>query len=1148
MLDMIPNGVYRAELEVETIINKLREGRLRWFGHVRRRPQSAPVMRVEALVVDGVRIRGRPKLRWEDIVKHDLKELLLSEDMTSNRNEWRARISGLDGSPFVFSCLSMHALVCLLFCLVVACLLWFACLPARFVSCLIVSACACLFCFACPSGPMLLFVPLVLCVVCMYVPFGVLLRLSLGRGHVLRQKKLFQVVIHSILPPKFWSTPSPSAVTYQSFNSTNWCWLWYSPDMSKPPQPSFPHLVDNKVVEVVTTAKLITEVVATVSESVTATSATTVAVPVATITAAPCWSQSPPRWRIQSPVLKIGGNGPRSGHFDNAPNMFSIRIHHGENFQRYPGRMYVSGPVDIFDMVDIDLFTVVALNMMVLKLGYTGESELMFYNYLKPLTSLDEGLYALACEKDVRCLATLVRSFKLIEVIDDMMWQLSFDETELDGEAGFADVAGSGVDIETQSELPVSEEPDVGHTQEPILAEFFYDDEGIDTAYETEYDVQSSEDAGTADDDDDDADQYFLVDEENEIVEHDVDVHLFGISMDLPFDNIGITNLVLDAILEGEDVYVINANGFDSDPSNDEERNYMKRRLVELKTEMKGVINASGQWKRKLKLYKNDNVRLRARCEGKVHVFTMSQGTKPTDLNRGMEAGPSGSSGPTTRSKKRKNTDKFTQNWMVKTYNDTHTCLQSKEIKHCTYKFLSENIFEQVRVNPDILVKAVQDQLQRELEVQISMSKAFRAKAKAEREIRGDLCLGDDIDLHPNSNFTFIDDRQKGWCGQAYKDLLWSAAFATNVRDFEKCMLELKTMIPKAHEWWNKIPTEHWSRSHFLGRAKSDLLLNNICEVFNGKIVRGRDKPVITLLEYIREYCMKRIVNVQGVIDKCIGPLTPTATRITESIKKEAHLIKVKWNGANKYQVSGSLGDQCVVDVVSMTCSCRKWELTWIPCKHDVAACWNMALNDQATPPSETWVGRPKKKRKRSKHEDEPFVKDGKLSRKGRTITCQSCRNTGHNKATCKGQGLFDATGEGGASDPGGAGVASQGYTQLVHDVETSFARLQNHISSMRGYTQLDVETRDYVRIVVGTDDRGKQIGHIIDMPSEAVEQRMDATVPDEIYSAKGEQVPNHVVKKGNLEFLVCKEVTNPGVNELVDKGRPLKRKKVYAE
>ncbi|GKC94601.1 hypothetical protein Tco_1160043 [Tanacetum coccineum] len=64
---------------------------------------------------------------------------------------------------------------------------------------------------------------------------------------------------------------------------------------------------------------------------------------------------------------------------NNASNMFSIRIHHGRKFQRYPGRMYVSGRVDIFDMVGIDLFLVVALNMMVLKLGYTALSLIEVY-------------------------------------------------------------------------------------------------------------------------------------------------------------------------------------------------------------------------------------------------------------------------------------------------------------------------------------------------------------------------------------------------------------------------------------------------------------------------------------------------------------------------------------------------------------------------------------------------------------------------------------------------------------------------------------------------------------------------------------------------------------------------------------------------
>lgn len=92
MADMIPTGVFRENLEVVSIIDKLREGRLRWFGHVMRRLRIEPVRRVEALTVDGVRRRGRPKRRLEDRLKIDMRELLLTEDMTSDRNVWRARI------------------------------------------------------------------------------------------------------------------------------------------------------------------------------------------------------------------------------------------------------------------------------------------------------------------------------------------------------------------------------------------------------------------------------------------------------------------------------------------------------------------------------------------------------------------------------------------------------------------------------------------------------------------------------------------------------------------------------------------------------------------------------------------------------------------------------------------------------------------------------------------------------------------------------------------------------------------------------------------------------------------------------------------------------------------------------------------------
>ena len=51
-----------------------------------------PVRCMETLTVEGLRRRGIPKLRWGDRLKLDMKELGLSEDMTSDRNTWRIRI------------------------------------------------------------------------------------------------------------------------------------------------------------------------------------------------------------------------------------------------------------------------------------------------------------------------------------------------------------------------------------------------------------------------------------------------------------------------------------------------------------------------------------------------------------------------------------------------------------------------------------------------------------------------------------------------------------------------------------------------------------------------------------------------------------------------------------------------------------------------------------------------------------------------------------------------------------------------------------------------------------------------------------------------------------------------------------------------
>lgn len=167
--------------------------------------------------------------------------------------------------------------------------------------------------------------------------------------------------------------------------------------------------------------------------------------------------------------------------------------------------------------------------------------------------------------------------------------------------------------------------------------------------------------------------------------------------------------------------------------------------------------------------------------------------------------------------------------------------------------------------------------------------------------------------------------------------------------------------------------------------------------------------------------------------------------------------MKVTWNGGNKYGVKGPWDDQVVVDMQEKTCSCRKWELTGMVCKHALATIWEMAANNMQVGTPESWVhpahwlvtwekvysykinpvigkklwrkhpspniitppkhhpqiGRPRKARKKSADElsSQSMVDGVKLSRKGKTVTCLKCKQTGHNKRTCTGRPPVSSSG-----------------------------------------------------------------------------------------------------------------------------------------
>ncbi|XP_070032991.1 uncharacterized protein [Nicotiana tomentosiformis] len=62
MMDKITNDDVEEKVDVTLIDDKMREARLRWFGHVQRRSTNALVRRCERLALEGTRRgRGRPK-------------------------------------------------------------------------------------------------------------------------------------------------------------------------------------------------------------------------------------------------------------------------------------------------------------------------------------------------------------------------------------------------------------------------------------------------------------------------------------------------------------------------------------------------------------------------------------------------------------------------------------------------------------------------------------------------------------------------------------------------------------------------------------------------------------------------------------------------------------------------------------------------------------------------------------------------------------------------------------------------------------------------------------------------------------------------------------------------------------------------------
>ncbi|XP_017413021.1 uncharacterized protein LOC108324591 [Vigna angularis] len=266
---------------------------------------------------------------------------------------------------------------------------------------------------------------------------------------------------------------------------------------------------------------------------------------------------------------------------------------------------------------------------------------------------------------------------------------------------------------------------------------------------------------------------------------------------------------------------------------------------------------------------------------------------------------------------------------------------------------------------------------------------------------------------------------KKKFRGHTLKNVMWKAATSTYPQAWEREMLNIKDVNVEAYKYLIAIPP----RSKFTGRALCDTLVNSMSEAFNSVIVDARGNPIITMLEEIRVYLMKKWAT--NIIKMC-NMNFHICPKIRKRLTKESNLSKnwiSSWSGEKMFEVRHFA-------VMTNKFTCRKWVISGIPCCHAIAAMrfLNLDLEEYVliwfirstydetyasiiflvnghllwertafpnvfSPFKRKLPGRPKKKRRLESWElrrDETQMAKG-----GHRKKCSICRIVGHNRNQC---------------------------------------------------------------------------------------------------------------------------------------------------
>lgn len=109
------------------------------------------------------------------------------------------------------------------------------------------------------------------------------------------------------------------------------------------------------------------------------------------------------------------------------------------------------------------------------------------------------------------------------------------------------------------------------------------------------------------------------------------------------------------------------------------------------------------------------------------------------------------------------------------------------------------------------------------------------------------------------------------------------------IQHHEAKMMQIKEARSNDFEWLNVVPKHKRCNHAFPFYSKCYVLMKNLSESFNVTILLQRDKPIITIFEWMRNYLMGRFFTLRENVEKYNGEImSKSLSRLDKQIEKSA--------------------------------------------------------------------------------------------------------------------------------------------------------------------------------------------------------------------------------------------------------------------